>query len=153
MLLIISAGVAVMTVMVLTTMLVALVMVVTWDIHPCLILLFLVVYLPLECLYLSATLVKIPSGGWVALVVAATVSSVKMTWWYGQKMKGQHTAKNKVSSNWSHFATLLGCPLGLVASLQLKCSKVALTTARTQLMQKLKLLTKYAYTSTLPAAM
>jgi KUP system potassium uptake protein len=56
-------GVAVMTVMTVTTCLLALVMLVTWNAHPLLVLLFLAVYLPLEGAFLSATLVKVSSGG------------------------------------------------------------------------------------------
>jgi K+ transporter len=52
-----------MTVMTVTTCMLALVMLVTWNTHPLLVLLFLAVYLPLEGAFLSATLVKVLSGG------------------------------------------------------------------------------------------
>jgi K+ transporter len=61
--LLLAAGVAVMTVMTVTTCMVALVMLVTWNMHPLLVLLFLAVYLPLEGALLSATLVKVSHGG------------------------------------------------------------------------------------------
>jgi len=59
----IHTGVAVMSVMVMTTLLMSLVMLLAWDINPLLVGLFLLVYLPMEGAFLSATLVKIPSGG------------------------------------------------------------------------------------------
>jgi K+ transporter len=37
---------------------------VCFDINPVLVLLFLIVFIPLEGLYLSSTVVKIPEGGW-----------------------------------------------------------------------------------------
>jgi K+ transporter len=61
--LMIHTGVAVMSVMVMTTLLMSLVMLLAWDINPLLVGLFLLVYLPMEGAFLSATLVKIPSGG------------------------------------------------------------------------------------------
>jgi hypothetical protein len=52
-----------MTVMTVTTCMVALVMLVTWNTHPLLVVLFLAVLLPLEGVLLSSTLVKVSSGG------------------------------------------------------------------------------------------
>jgi K+ transporter len=74
-----SAGVAVMTVMTVTTCMLALVMLVTWNTHPLLVLLFLAVYLPLEGAFLSATLVKVSSGGnvkWQHLLLSDCTSQV-----------------------------------------------------------------------------
>lgn len=56
-------GVAVMTVMTFTTLLTALVMLVAWDLHPVVVALFAIVFLPMEGAFLSASLVKVPSGG------------------------------------------------------------------------------------------
>ena len=52
-----------MTVMMLTSLLVCLVMLMAWNLHPLLVALFFLVYLPLEGTFLSATLVKVPNGG------------------------------------------------------------------------------------------
>eukprot|EP00879_Flechtneria_rotunda_P016144 GHRR01016888.1.p1 GENE.GHRR01016888.1~~GHRR01016888.1.p1 ORF type:complete len:883 (+),score=297.21 GHRR01016888.1:1137-3785(+) len=89
-------GVAVMSVMTMTTLLVALVMLMTWNLHPAIVALFLCVYLPLEGACLSATLVKIPSGGWVAILVAVILSSIKLTWWWGSSKRRQYTVNNQV---------------------------------------------------------
>jgi K+ transporter len=65
-----------MTVMTVTTCMLALVMLVTWNTHPLLVLLFLAVYLPLEGAFLSATLVKVSSGGRrMAACVAGAIAS------------------------------------------------------------------------------
>ena len=99
-------GVAVMSVMSLTTILGAIVMIVSWDTHPALVLLFLVIYLPYELLYLSATLTKVASGGWVALMVAGIVSVINLVWWWGSKTKSESTAKEKVSRGGSIYGGL-----------------------------------------------
>jgi hypothetical protein len=85
-----------MTVMAITTLLAALTMSICWDTHPLLYGVFLVIYLPLELTYLSATLAKMASGGWVSPLVAVIVSTIKLTWWWGSSLKAQHTRKNKV---------------------------------------------------------
>jgi KUP system potassium uptake protein len=89
-------GVAVMSVMAITTLLAALTMSICWDTHPLLYGVFLLVYLPLELTYLSATLAKMASGGWVSPLVAVIVSTIKLTWWWGSSLKAEHTRRNKV---------------------------------------------------------
>lgn len=75
-----SAGVAVMTVMTFTTLLVCLVMLMTWNLHPLLVALFVIVYLPLEGAFLSATLVKVPNGGKLAMLLYMSGSCLYLLW-------------------------------------------------------------------------
>lgn len=65
-----------MTVMTLTSLLVCLVMLMAWNLHPLLVALFFVVYLPLEGMFLSATLVKVPTGGKYWPLVLLTTAGV-----------------------------------------------------------------------------
>jgi KUP system potassium uptake protein len=36
---------------------------------------------PLEGLFLSSTIIKIPEGGWVTILIAAAVASINLVWW------------------------------------------------------------------------
>jgi K+ transporter len=87
-----------MSVIVVTTLLITLVMLIVWDLHPAWAALWLLVYLPLECAFLSATLVKVVSGGWVALVVAAVVSSINIIWWWGCRVKAMGLRDKQVGT-------------------------------------------------------
>ena len=58
---------------------------VNYAINPAIVLPVLLVYVLIEGLFLTANLVKIPEGGWVALLMAAAVAAVNTVWWYGQK--------------------------------------------------------------------
>ena len=57
-------GVAVITVMFITTVLAAIVMLVCYDLNPVLVGLFALIFGSIEALYLSSNAVKIPEGGW-----------------------------------------------------------------------------------------
>lgn len=74
-------GVAVISVMLITTVMMALVMLVVWGLAPWLVLPFLGFFAAIEGLFLSANLIKVPEGGWVALMIAALVASMKLIWW------------------------------------------------------------------------
>ncbi|KAG1655477.1 hypothetical protein FOA52_008672 [Chlamydomonas sp. UWO 241] len=76
-------GVAVMTVMLLTTFMVTLVMVIQWELSLVFVCLFAGFYVIVDGTFLSATLIKVPSGGWVALVIAAVVMTIMLVWWGG----------------------------------------------------------------------
>jgi K+ transporter len=54
---------------------------VCWDMSPLLVAPFVIVFAAIEGLLLSANVVKIPEGGWVALLIAFVVCSLKLIWW------------------------------------------------------------------------
>jgi len=92
-------GVAVISVMFITSFLGALVALVNYAINPAIVLPVLLFYVLIEGLFLSANLVKIPEGGWVALLMAAAVAAVKYVWWYGQKQVHSWRQAHTLSSS------------------------------------------------------
>eukprot|EP00271_Cylindrocystis_brebissonii_P012421 TRINITY_DN3095_c0_g1_i1.p1 TRINITY_DN3095_c0_g1~~TRINITY_DN3095_c0_g1_i1.p1 ORF type:complete len:938 (+),score=139.68 TRINITY_DN3095_c0_g1_i1:166-2979(+) len=86
-------GVAVMGVMFITTTLIAVVMLVSWEWSFYPVLLFWVFFSAVEGAFLSSTFVKIPSGGWFPIVVAVTLMSIMYTWHYGMTSKAAHDDK------------------------------------------------------------
>jgi KUP system potassium uptake protein len=36
---------------------------------------------PLEGLFLSSNIIKIPEGGWVTIMIAVFVASINLVWW------------------------------------------------------------------------
>ncbi|KAJ7543553.1 hypothetical protein O6H91_09G043000 [Diphasiastrum complanatum] len=104
-------GIAVITVMFVTTCLMSLVIVVVWQKSIWLALCFLVFFGSIELLYISAALVKVPEGGWVPLVLSGMFMAIMYVWHYGTKKKYQFDVQNKVSMKW---LLTLGPSLGIV---------------------------------------
>ncbi|XP_024534361.1 potassium transporter 10 [Selaginella moellendorffii] len=104
-------GVAVIGVMLVTTLLMALLMVVIWQTNIFLVLLFLAVFGTVELVYISAVLFKVPNGGWVPLAIGAVLLLVMYTWHYGSTQRYETEKRNKVSVGW---ILGLGPSLGLV---------------------------------------
>uniref|UniRef100_A0A0E0JIX3 Potassium transporter n=1 Tax=Oryza punctata TaxID=4537 RepID=A0A0E0JIX3_ORYPU len=104
-------GMACAGVMLVTTLLMALVIVFVWQ-YSCLVAaLFLVVFGVVEAVYLSAALMKVPQGGWLPLVLSLVFVAVMYVWHYGTRRKHQFDVQNKVSLKWIHA---LGPSLGIV---------------------------------------
>ena len=89
---IVSAGLAVITVMFVTTLLMFLIISAVWKKHVFLAFLFVV-----ELSYFDACLAKLHKGGWFPLVVSAVVSSLMSIWHYGTIKKQTFELENKVS--------------------------------------------------------
>ncbi|KAJ7551310.1 hypothetical protein O6H91_06G009700 [Diphasiastrum complanatum] len=104
-------GIAVVGVMVVTTLLMTLIMVFIWQTHPVLVLLFFLVYMSVEVNYLFAVLFKATSSGWVPLAVAAVLLTVMYVWHYGTVKRYECEMQNKVSIGW---ILGLGPSIGLV---------------------------------------
>ncbi|EEQ32068.1 hypothetical protein McanMca71_001657 [Microsporum canis] len=90
-------GVCVVGVSFITTWLVTLVAIVVWNVH------FLIV-IPIslfigfvDVLFLSAALVKVPSGGWFTLVLAAVLTTTLLVWSYGEGSKWAARKDERVS--------------------------------------------------------
>ncbi|BAB64765.1 putative potassium transporter [Oryza sativa Japonica Group] len=104
-------GMACAGVMLVTTLLMALVIVFVWQ-YSCLVAaLFLVAFGVVEAVYLSAALMKVPQGGWLPLVLSLVFVAVMYVWHYGTRRKHQFDVQNKVSLRWIHA---LGPSLGIV---------------------------------------
>ncbi|GFP90344.1 potassium transporter 4 [Phtheirospermum japonicum] len=104
-------GLAVMSVMFITTFLMALVMVLVWQRSIILAAIFFVFFGFIECCYLVPAYIKVPQGGWVSLVLSFFFMSVMFVWHYGTRRKYNFDLHNKVPLKW---ILGLGPSLGIV---------------------------------------
>ncbi|OMP02437.1 potassium transporter [Corchorus olitorius] len=104
-------GLAVTTVMFVTTCLMALVMIIVWKQSITIAVAFLVFFGSMELLYISASVYKVPEGGWIPLVLSFIFMAVMYIWNYGMIKKHEFDVENKVSMN---RIVALGPSLGMV---------------------------------------
>ncbi|XVF16087.1 hypothetical protein REPUB_Repub10bG0001100 [Reevesia pubescens] len=104
-------GLACMTVMFITTFLMALVITFVWQKNILLAAMFLLFFWFSEGVYLSAALIKVPQGGWVPLVLSFIFMMVMYIWHYGTRKKYNFDLHNKVSLKW---LLGLGPSLGII---------------------------------------
>ncbi|KAL5732346.1 hypothetical protein ACOSQ2_032038 [Xanthoceras sorbifolium] len=93
-------GIAVVAVMVITTCMVALIMVVVWKTNVWWIALFFVVFLSIEVTYLSAVLYKFAQGGYFPLALSFVLMIVMGIWHYAKKQRYIYELNNKVSGEY-----------------------------------------------------
>ncbi|KAF3430886.1 hypothetical protein FNV43_RR25616 [Rhamnella rubrinervis] len=93
-------GIAVVSVMVITTCMVTLIMLVIWKTSVWLIALFFVVFGVIEVVFLSAVMYKFTQGGFLPLVFALVLMIIMGTWHYVHKKKYMFELTNKVSSDY-----------------------------------------------------
>ncbi|KAG6486344.1 potassium transporter 7-like isoform X1 [Zingiber officinale] len=104
-------GIACMTVMFVTTWLMALVIIFVWQKNNLFALMFLLLFGSIEGVYLSSSLIKVPQGGWVPLALSFVFMVVMYVWHYGTRRKYLFDLQNKVSMKW---ILTLGPSLGIV---------------------------------------
>ncbi|XP_031121811.1 potassium transporter 4-like [Ipomoea triloba] len=104
-------GLACMTVMVITTFLMSLIIVFVWERNIIFAVAFLIFFWFIEGLYLSASVIKVPQGGWVSLVLSLVFLFVMFVWHYGTRKKYSFDLHNKVPLRW---LLGLGPSLGIV---------------------------------------
>ncbi|CAL9114710.1 unnamed protein product [Musa textilis] len=90
-------GLAVITVMLVTSCLMFLVITTVWRRSVLVALLFTVTFGSLESLYLSASIAKVHHGGWLPLLISLIILMVMFTWHYGTVKKREFEQQNKVS--------------------------------------------------------
>lgn len=95
-----ASGLAVITVMLVTTCLMSLVIVLCWHKSIFLAIGFIVFFGTIEALYFSAALIKFREGAWVPIVLAFFFMMVMCIWHYGTIKKYEFDLQNKVSINW-----------------------------------------------------
>ncbi|KAH9610739.1 hypothetical protein KSS87_016849 [Heliosperma pusillum] len=105
-----ASGLAVMTVMLVTTCLMSLVMVLCWHKPPILALCFLLFFGSIEILYFSASLVKFAEGAWLPILLALFLMTIMYVWHYATIKKYEFDLHNKVSLEW---LLALGPSLGI----------------------------------------
>ncbi|KAJ0975823.1 hypothetical protein J5N97_017788 [Dioscorea zingiberensis] len=104
-------GLAVITVMFVTTCLMFLIITTVWKRTIFLGLLFILTFGSIELMYFSACLSKIHHGGWLPLVFSLITLLSMSAWYYGTAKKQEFELQNKVSLNW---LLGLGPSLGMV---------------------------------------
>ncbi|KAL5983867.1 Potassium transporter 7 [Asimina triloba] len=104
-------GIACMTVMFVTTWLMALVIIFVWQKNILLALAFIVFFGAIEGVYLSSSFIKVPQGGWAPLVLSGLFMFIMYVWHYGTRQKYLFDLQNKVSMKW---ILTLGPSLGIV---------------------------------------
>ncbi|KAF7080220.1 hypothetical protein CFC21_084329 [Triticum aestivum] len=106
-----AQGLAVITVMLVTTCLMSLVIVLVWNKSIFIALGFLIFFGSIEVMYFSASLGKFHEGAWVPITLSFIFMVVMSVWHYGTIKKYEFDVQNKVSVNW---LLNLGPSLGIV---------------------------------------
>ncbi|GMI87788.1 K+ uptake permease 6 [Hibiscus trionum] len=106
-----ASGLAVITVMLVTTCLMSLVIVLCWQKNVFLALAFVFFFGTIEALYFTASLTKFLEGAWVPVAIAFIFLIIMCVWHYGTLKKYEFDLQNKVSINW---LLSLGPSLGIV---------------------------------------
>lgn len=106
-----ASGLAVITVMLVTTALTSLVMILCWDKPPLLALAFFLFFGSIEALYFSASLIKFLEGAWFPILLALFLMAIMYVWHYATIKKYEYDLHNKVSLDW---LLALGDKLGIV---------------------------------------
>ncbi|KAH9610146.1 hypothetical protein KSS87_004209 [Heliosperma pusillum] len=106
-----ASGLAVITVMLVTTCLMSLVIILCWHKSVFLAIAFVLFFGALEALYFSASLIKFLEGAWVPIALAFIFMIIMYIWHYGTRLKYEFDVQNKVSINW---LLSLGPSLGIV---------------------------------------
>nr|AAK53758.1 putative potassium transporter HAK1p [Mesembryanthemum crystallinum] len=95
-----ASGLAVITVMLVTTCLMSLVMVLCWKKSVFLAIGFIFFFGSIEALYFSASLIKFLEGAWVPVALSFIFMIVMYVWHYGTQKKYEFDVQNKVPINW-----------------------------------------------------
>ncbi|XP_042021071.1 potassium transporter 8-like [Salvia splendens] len=95
-----ASGLAVITVMLVTTCLMSLVIILCWKRSVLFALGFILFFGSIEALYFSASLIKFREGAWVPIALSFTFLAIMYTWHYGTLKKYEFDVQNKVSINW-----------------------------------------------------
>ncbi|XP_050250932.1 potassium transporter 2 [Quercus robur] len=105
-----ASGLAVMTVMLVTTCLTSLVIIICWQKPPIIAITFLLFFGSIELLYFSASLTKFKEGAWLPILLALILMTVMFVWHYATIKKYEYDLHNKVSLEW---LLALGPSLGI----------------------------------------
>lgn len=90
------AGLAAITVMFVTTCLMFLIISTVWKQNILLAILFVLTFGSMELLYFSASLAKIPQGGWFPIAISLLVMTLMSIWHYGTSKKLAYELHNKI---------------------------------------------------------
>ncbi|XP_030521167.1 potassium transporter 6-like [Rhodamnia argentea] len=106
-----ASGLAVITVMLVTTCLMSLVIILCWHQSVVIAVCFILLFGTVEALFFSASLIKFFEGAWVPVALASVFLLVMYVWHYGTLKAYEYDLQNKVSIDW---ILGLGPTLGIV---------------------------------------
>lgn len=95
-----ASGLAVITVMLVTTCFMSLVIVLCWHKNVFFAICFIFFFGSIEALYFSASLIKFLEGAWVPIVLSFIFLAVMYSWHYGTLKKYEFDVDNKIPINW-----------------------------------------------------
>lgn len=95
-----ASGLAVITVMLVTTCFMSLVIVLCWHKNVLFAIFFIFFFGSIEALYFSASLIKFLEGAWVPIVLSFIFLAVMYSWHYGTLKKYEFDVENKIPINW-----------------------------------------------------
>ncbi|RAL46878.1 hypothetical protein DM860_005157 [Cuscuta australis] len=95
-----ASGLAVITVMLVTTCLMSLVIVLVWHKSVFLAIFFILFFGSIEALYFSASLIKFLEGAWVPVALSFIFLLIMYIWNYGTTKKYEFDVQNSVPINW-----------------------------------------------------
>lgn len=98
-------GLSITLTMLMTTILVS-VFLVTRKVNKLFVLLFTVVFLIIETIFLSGNLSKILDGGWFTLLVASILFSVMLVWYRARKIKNRYVGFHQIEDYYSLLTDL-----------------------------------------------
>ncbi|RLM85709.1 potassium transporter [Panicum miliaceum] len=104
-------GLAVITVMLVTTCLMSVAIMLCWHRSPLLALAFFLFFGSIEALYFSASLIKFLEGAWVPILLSLILLAVMFVWHHVTIKKYEYDMHNKVTLEW---LLALGDKLGMV---------------------------------------
>ena len=90
-------GLAIITVMMIDTLLLSLVMLLSWDWHPAVVTAFYLVYTFISGAYLSSNLEKVVHGAWFSLVLSGILSTICYVYWWGQSSKVAYIKRHSIA--------------------------------------------------------
>ncbi|KAK6160492.1 hypothetical protein DH2020_003873 [Rehmannia glutinosa] len=93
-------GIAVVSVMLITTSLLTLIMILIWKTKIWWTALFFTVFMSIELVYFSSVLYKFVQGGYLPLAFSFVLMSMMAVWHYAQKQRYMFELKNKVPNNY-----------------------------------------------------
>ncbi|KAJ6831681.1 putative potassium transporter 9 [Iris pallida] len=95
-----ASGLAVISVMLVTTALTSLVITLCWNKPPLLALAFFLFFGSIEALYFSASLIKFREGAWFPILLSLFLMTVMFLWHYTTIKRYEFDLQNKVSLDW-----------------------------------------------------
>ena len=89
-------GISVTTTMLITTSLVAIVMLREWKINPLIVAAFVVLFLVIDLSFWTANIIKVKDGGWYPLMLGVLCFLCLMTWYTGRKLLRERLIKESI---------------------------------------------------------